>query len=97
MQTLRLSNEYECYPTWIVGDGLDNVDPAHLPIPVDLARRVDAWDDRYQATYRPDDPAASGFDDGDVQASFAAEGEQLHRELQDALGDGYAVEYRVLR
>lgn len=97
MRILRLSNEYECYPTWIDEDGLENIDPAALEIPADLAARIDAWDERYQATYNPEDPASSGFSDVAEAAAFMKEGKGLCRELEDAVAGVYVVEYRELK
>lgn len=96
MKTLRISNEYECYPTWEDDDGLENIDPRKLEIPTELASRIDEWDDRFQATYVPDDPASSGFVNEETKRTFIEDGKRLFHELANAVSGKYKVEYRAL-
>lgn len=75
---VRLSPEYVCSPIWLVfDDGVLDVSVMDLPLDAELARRLRAWDDTYQATYRPNDPASSGFTTSAEKEAFWREGRLL--------------------
>lgn len=90
---LTLMADYYCYPLWRrETDGVrENIDPATLDISVELQQQLAAWDDQYQAIYRPDDPVASAFTSGEAEARFVRQGYQLLQALQRQLP---AVEWR---
>lgn len=78
---LRLAPEYGCWPTWNDDTG-DNVDPADLGLSDELLTRLRQWDDAWQATFKADDPATSGFaDDNDAQ-SWIDEGRAIAGEIE---------------
>lgn len=91
---LKIMPEYECYSFWVEKAGFrDNVDPASLGVPKELAAEIDAWERVYEATYVPDDPASSGFADEAAEAAFNGYGLRLAARTADALGPGWTVTY----
>lgn len=58
--SLRLSPEYNCWPTWD-DEHFSNVDPSILGFSDGLLQRLRDWDERFQKTYNPDDPFSSAF------------------------------------
>lgn len=91
---LKIMADYECYSFWVANGGIrDNVDPASLEIPADLAADIDAWEQVYEATYVPDDPASSGFPDEASEKTFNARGRSLAASTAEALGSGWSVQY----
>lgn len=92
--TVRVMADYECYPTWLTGSaGVDNVDPAELPISGELATALLQWAQKYDATLDRDDPVSSGFPDADQEADFYAAGHKLARRLAAELSGRHPVEY----
>jgi hypothetical protein len=86
--------DYESYPTWLTGPtGVDNIDPAELPISDSLASSLLRWAQAYDDTLNRDDPAASGFSSASEEAEFIATGRELARRLAAELSDRYRVEY----
>ncbi|MET8257811.1 hypothetical protein [Micromonospora sp. NPDC005205] len=86
--------DYESYPTWLTGpDGVDNIDPAELPIPDILASSLLRWAQTYDDTLDHTDPASSGFPTAAQEADFYAEGHELARRLAAALSGRCTVEY----
>lgn len=91
---LKIMAEYECYSFWVEKSGFrDNVDPASLGVPKALAAEIDAWEQAYEATYAPDDPASSGFGNDAVEAAFNALGLRLAAKTAAVLGPGWTVTY----
>lgn len=91
---MRVLADYECYPTWLTGfAGVDNVDPAELPISDGLAASLLQWAQTYDGTLDRDDPASSGFPDADQESDFYAAGHELARRLAAELSGRYPVEY----
>lgn len=91
----RLAPEYGCHALWEITDegDLDNFAASSLEgLPDDLAREVEAWDDRFHDTYVPDDPASSGFASEREQQAHDREGLELARRIATALGE--AIEFR---
>lgn len=78
---LRFAPEYGCWPTWNDDTG-DNVDPADLGLPDELLARLRQWDDAWQATFKPDDPAASGFADDEEAQRWIDEGRAIAGEIE---------------
>jgi hypothetical protein len=92
MRRLRVSADYHAFPVWDVDDG-GMVDASTLPIDAQLVERLQAWADRYDATLDLDDPLASGFATPDEEVAFTADGRQLARALQVALGPDFVVSF----
>jgi hypothetical protein len=91
---LKIMPEYECYSFWVANEGLlDNVDPASLGISSDLAAAIDAWEREYEATYRPDDPGDSGFDEPGAEEEFNSLGRALATAVKRELGSEWKVTY----
>lgn len=86
---LRLAPEYGCSPLWNCDLG-EPVDPENLYIHADLVRRIFEWDEAFQATLNPDDPATSGFADLEAERAWAMEG----RAISDAISSEWPGEYR---
>jgi hypothetical protein len=93
MKTVKVMADYESFPLWATDDEVDNIDPASLPISAGLAEALLQWADAYDATLRPDDPAASGFADPTAERAFYADGLSLAQRLAGELGGAYQVEY----
>ncbi|MET8361869.1 hypothetical protein [Micromonospora sp. NPDC005171] len=86
--------DYESYPTWLTGSGgVDNIDPAELPIPDALANSLLQWAQTYDDTLDRADPASSGFPTTAQEADFYAEGHELARRLAAELAGQCNVEY----
>ncbi|GAA3657804.1 hypothetical protein GCM10022237_17320 [Nocardioides ginsengisoli] len=90
MRTLlehRFALEYNCWPVWIVwSDGAaDNPDPHVLGLSADLADRLAAYSDRFDALYDPDDFTAPLFASSAERQSFDDEGRTLAAEVAAAL------------
>jgi hypothetical protein len=86
--------EYECHSFWVADGGTrDNVEPASLGLPQDLASEIDSWEETYEATYVPEDPAASGFPNQDAERAFNVQGRKLATRTAGVLGHGWTVQY----
>jgi|GEM_PF-5444417 len=81
---LRLAPEFGCWPIW--DETGENIDPADLPIPAELAGRIALWDDAFQATLDPAYPPDSRFPDAAAEAAWFAEGAAIFVALSAALG-----------
>jgi hypothetical protein len=91
---LKIMPEYECYSFWVADGGLrENVDPASLGISPDLAAAIDAWEREYETTYRPEDPARSGFQDPRTEEEFNVRGRTLAAAVKRELGSTWTVSY----
>jgi hypothetical protein len=64
-------------------------------VPADIADEIQAWDDEFQAAYRPDDPAASGFPDEQTMDRWVERGLRVARRLAAELGPLVPVEVRT--
>lgn len=95
-RALKLMADYDCYPLWGQGEtGVDNVDPADLPISPGLRDALEAWAQRYDDTLDRDDPRRSGFHTPEAEAAFKAEGEVLLGRLKAELGQDYHLSIQV--
>lgn len=92
---LRISAEYQCYPTWVSlpGGGVDNPAPADLGIPADLSADLDAWSDEFDAIFPEDDPGSAAFASPDDEQDFYARGRVLAQRVADSVGNRYHVTY----
>jgi len=80
---LRLRPEFGCCPLWDADTG-DNVSHYHIAISLDLAERIENWDDRFQAIYKDDYPAESGFASPEEEQAYIEEGRAVARELAES-------------
>ncbi len=95
-RSLRLMADHDCFPLWErTGTGMDNVDPAALPISPSLQDALDLWAEQHDATLDRDDPGQSGFKARDAESAFKAEGKALLGRLEAELGGGFALTLQV--
>ncbi|WP_127144995.1 hypothetical protein [Pelagibacterium montanilacus] len=73
---LRLTPEYQCWPTWDHDEGLP-VDPVNLGLSDALVERIKAWDDRFQAIWDHEDPFGCWFEDVEAEIVWAEEGKAI--------------------
>jgi hypothetical protein len=71
-----------------------DVDPAELPIAVDLASELRRWAERHDATFGRGIFESDGSASADDAVDFVEVGRALSRQLQEALGRSWYVEYR---
>jgi hypothetical protein len=71
-----------------------DVDPAELPIADYLASELRRWAERYDATFSRGIFKSDGFASADDAGDFVEVGRSLSRQLQEALGRSWHVEYR---
>ncbi len=64
-------------------------------VPADIAAEIGAWDDEFQDSYDPDDPAESGFDDEQTMDRWVERGMHVARRLAAELGPRIPVELRT--
>ena len=84
--------DYDCFPLWEQSEGgVENVDPANLPISADLRDMLEDWAQRYDDTLNRDNLAQSGFQTPDAKAAFNADGENLLQRLRTELGQDYVI------
>lgn len=77
---LRLAPEYRCSPLWDDDHG-HTVDATGLGLSAELVDRIADWDAVFQATYRKDDPAASGFGSIAAEHDWVRQGNLIARDL----------------
>ncbi|MCE9521880.1 MAG: hypothetical protein K8S25_05545 [Alphaproteobacteria bacterium] len=73
---LRLQPDWQCWPLWDADTG-ENVSHFCLNLADDLAERIGAWDDGWQATYNGDDPPSSGFATEAERDAYRVEGRAI--------------------
>jgi hypothetical protein len=84
-----MKHEWRCFPLWDesdpddVPDNLDEGDLARL-LPVDLARRLIAWSDDYDAQLNWDDPGNTVWDEQRLE-ELEAQGRVLATDVARAL------------
>lgn len=77
---LKVVPEYHCSP--LRDDKSGNlVDPASLGLSPELQQRIADWDAIFQATFREDDPFASGFTDLAVEHAWVRQGNAIVQDL----------------
>lgn len=67
------------------------VDAEDVGLSGDLADRLEAWMDAFDAIYEEDNEARSRFPDAVEQMAWEAEGSALAVAIADELGDGWTV------
>jgi hypothetical protein len=78
---LRFSPEFACHPLWNDETG-DSVNPFSIDLPIDLAFRIEDWDDLFQKTFELDDPASSKFASDAARDAYMEEGRAILVELR---------------
>ena len=93
MCKLRFSFEYRAYPVWKISPdgGVSDLDHNLLPISKELKQLITIWDNKFQDTYIPDDPASSNFKSIEEEKLFIKEGLILFKRLKDELPDNYRI------
>jgi hypothetical protein len=92
---LLVLSDYDCFPVWRTGPaGVENVDPATLPVSPELAAALMRWAEEYDATLNPEYPPDSGFPLEADRRAFLRRGERLAGRLAGELGPGYRVTYQ---
>jgi len=93
-KAIKLMADYGCYPLWWVSsDAVGAVDPAELPLKLEIMQQLKRWSLTYDATLNQDYPPDSGFaSETDTQA-FEQEGIRLWRQLVEELAPNYDVAY----
>lgn len=85
---VRVMAEYESYPLWQEGrNGVTNISPESLGLPVELAAQLEAWARDFDSTLDLGDPARSGFTDPSLERVFYARGLVLAKGVAAALGE----------
>ncbi|AMX02837.1 hypothetical protein [Microbulbifer thermotolerans] len=92
VKNLKLMPDYECFALWDI-DSTDNINPASLPISEDLKKRIEKWQDVYDATLNEVDPTSSGFESPDAEQAFDIEGRAIWEELKNELGRSYNIQH----
>jgi len=89
----KLMPEYGCSPVWKLSDGpAENVPISELPLSTNLRESIKQWDDIFQATFKSNNPADSGFGDLKAGGEFLGVGESLVEEIRREL-PGVDIEY----
>lgn len=95
MKTIKLANEFKCYPIWHVPNGPDDefgpIDPHTLPISKKLLDAILKWDELFQNTYIEEYPPDSGFKDPAQAMSFIREGDRIFETLRKELVGKYRI------
>ncbi|MEH2315095.1 MAG: hypothetical protein V7K35_27645 [Nostoc sp.] len=87
--------DYGCYPLWWVSpEKVGNIDPETLPLIPETIKRLNKWEEIYNAKLNWEDPAnSSGFLSEQAEAAFEQEGISLWKQLQTELAPNYQVVY----
>lgn len=93
-EKIKLMADYGCYPLWWVSpEKVGNIDPETLPLIQETIKRLDKWEEIYNATLNWQDPANSLLLSEEAEASFEEEGISLWKQLQKELAPNYEVVY----
>lgn len=94
-----MSRELIIAPAWLGRSGLwlpgprgrREVDAEEVGLSDELADRLEAWMDSFDAIYDEDEPEASAFSDAEEERDWLAEGEAIAEAIADELGPGWSV------
>ncbi|MEH2403806.1 hypothetical protein [Nostoc sp.] len=94
-EKIKLMADYGCYPLWWVSpEKVGNIDPETLPLIPETIKRLNKWEEIYNAKLNWEDPAnSSGFLSEEAEADFEEEGISLWKQLQTELAPNYQVVY----
>lgn len=94
MINLRLTSEYMAGPIFCSDpDAMGHVDVVDMPLSKRLKIKINAWNNKYQATFNSDYPPDSGFKTREERIQHELEGAFLAYEMQEELGKGYVVKF----
>ncbi|WP_334833849.1 hypothetical protein [Nostoc sp.] len=86
--------DYGCYPLWWVSpEKVGNIDPGTLPLIPETIKRLNKWEEIYNAKLNWEDPANSPDLSEEAEAAFEEEGISLWKQLQTELAPNYQVVY----
>ncbi|MEH2399751.1 hypothetical protein [Nostoc sp.] len=86
--------DYGCYPLWWVSpEKVGNIDPETLPLIPETIKRLNKWEEIYNAKLNWEDPANSPDLSVEAEAAFKEEGISLWKQLQTELAPNYQVVY----
>jgi hypothetical protein len=86
--------DYGCYPLWWESPKkVDNIDPKTLPLIQETIKRLNKWEEIYNAKLNWEDPANSPDLSAEAEAAFEEEGISLWKQLQTELAPNYQVVY----
>ncbi len=93
-EKIKLMADYGCYPLWWVSsDKIGNINPETLPLSQETIKRLDKWEEIYNATLNWQDPANSPELSVEAEAAFEEEGISLWKQLQTELAPNYQLVY----
>lgn len=97
MPTLRISPELLGDHLWIVTEKkpAEPIDLDDLGLSDDLADRVEAWGDAFDAIYDADNPSQSAFPDREAELRWRAEGDAIAAAIREELGPDWRVEIEL--
>jgi len=96
MPRLRLAPEGIGLHLWLVPErgGARAVDIDDLDISEELADRIEAWGDAFDAVVDEVEPSATAFPTPEAEVLWLAEGQLIAAALKDELGEDFEIETR---
>ena len=92
-EKIKLMADYGCYSLWSVSPEIGNISPETLPLIQETIKRLDKWEEIYNATLNWQDPTNSPDLSVEAEAAFEEEGISLWKQLQTELAPNYQVVY----
>jgi hypothetical protein len=93
-QKIKLMADYGCYPLWWISpEKVGNIDPETLPLIPETIKRLNKWEEIYNAKLNWEDPANSLDLSEEAEAAFEEEGISLWKQLETELTPNYQVIY----
>lgn len=93
-EKIKLMADYGCYPLWWVSpEKVGNIHPETLPLIPETIKRLNKWEEIYNAKLNWEDPANSLDLSEESEAAFEEEGISLWKQLQTELAPNYQVVY----
>jgi len=93
-EKIKLMADYGCYSLWWVSpEKVGNIDPETLPLIQETIKRLNKWEEIYNAKLNWEDPANSPDLSAEAEAAFEEEGISLWKQLQTELAPNYQVVY----
>lgn len=97
---VKIRSDWQVGPFW-VSHGVEDVPEPYLPeeisevLPLtpELIAEFEEWDLSFQNTFRPDNPAESGFRTEEETRAFDAQGRLLARKVKATVSAEVAVQY----
>jgi len=94
MPKLRIAPRWFSEQLWVVPDRkpAEAVDIDDLGLSDDLADRLEAWFDAFEAIYDAEAPERSAFPDADAERLWRREGDAIVAAIRDELAEDWEVE-----